>query len=1170
MAVFEVYANDMLIHSSQAPSPEVKILEPNLTLAVNSAGSFKFKVPPSNRAYGTDDFGNPYINRLTTFITVKKDGIELWSGRIINEEADFWNNRAFTCEGELAFLNDTSQPPKEYHNMTVAGFLNALIAIHNEKAGEGKQFAVGVVTVTDPNDSLYRYTNFESTMEAIKDKMVNRLGGYLRVRKENGIRYLDYLEEPINTCSQTIEFGKNLLEFSKSWDLSDFATVIIPQGERLEEHPIDPDTGEPIEALDAYLDVSSVNDGSIYVYDQEIVDNFGWIETIVHWDDVARPSNLLNKAQAYLHDIQFDDMELKVSAVDLSYMIGEPEAMIRLFDKVHCISKPHGLDRFFPVVQIDIPIDHPENTTFTLGDAKVRTSLTEKLRQENEAIKEQIDSQPSTTKLIDDILQESFAQASELLSQTVNGYISIITSETGGLHSEKLVAADAKDWRRSSHYWALSVLGFAHYTTGQTPEQDQLDGVAITMDGKINASMITVGTLNAARIKAGVLSDVNGYNYWDLESGDLRMSAGVTVGGKTIDTIATEKATAQLNGFITGTYSTDMSNVQTQLDKKAETWYQDSDPSSAWNTPALKEAHVGDLWYKTLNNENTTWIYRKVNNVYGWYKEDVPKEVFDDIDGKAQIFVSQPTTPYDVGDLWFGGPNSDIKTCITAKESGSFDPEHWVKWNKYTDDTAVRNLDTALDYRNIFERLTNGGENQGFFSEGGKYYLNAQYVATGYLSDAHNTNYWNLETGEFRLAASAKVIADDSTYSGYGAPSYDSYPASSWTTDSMRREHLDETYRNTNTNEIYIWKKAVRVTGVTFNENTSLEAGYDKITIYYYDYGTWYRTKEYSGTELAGKTLWFEGIIQTMLFYFHSDGSVYSPEYWGWEVTSYGYGLLEKGTIEIEHVEAVLNAPSVPVYYYTECPFGVHPYGPNVDAIYRYDDQFIPDVPDISFNWFMYDNSLRDYVGVVFKTDVNQEEVFDKLTNGGEVQGIYMQDSQLYINASYIVTGMLRGGRDSSGNYKMTIDLENGTITTDKLIINASNLALNQAGELSSISSDGDTKAIFSYGGIKFSYNNSVKGTIEAENDGYLHIKGNYVQVRSMSGEVFVAGNQYTTIGSHEYTAPVRIFTSDLQVNNESAVTDGHWMKDADGNAFYIRFQEGVCVEFHGNSYDDG
>ena len=191
-------------------------------------------------------------------------------------------------------------------------------------------------------------------MEIIND-LIEKYGGHMRVRRENGVRYLDYLKDCPNTCSQTIQFGANLIDFTRSWDLTEFATVIVPLGARLDE--------SPIEELDSYLTVEHAEngDGSIYVKSDEAIEAYGWIEKTVRWDDVSDPDVLLEKAQEYLSELQFYNMQLELNALDLHYLNVDVEA-VKLIDEIRVISRPHGLDRIFPVTELEIPLDRPEDT----------------------------------------------------------------------------------------------------------------------------------------------------------------------------------------------------------------------------------------------------------------------------------------------------------------------------------------------------------------------------------------------------------------------------------------------------------------------------------------------------------------------------------------------------------------------------------------------------------------------------------------------------------------------------------------------------------------------------------------------------------------------------------------------------------------------------------------
>ena len=157
-----------------------------------------------------------------------------------------------------------------------------------------------------------------------------------------------------------------------------------------------------------------------------------------------------------------------------------------------------------------------------------------------------------------------------------------------------------------------------------------------------------------------------------------------------------------LNSFISNTYNKEITNINTQIDKKAETWYQSTSPATSWTTTAIKEKHVGDLWYNTSENKN--YIY---TDSFTWLEIDgVPDDVYDRIDGKAQIFTSQPKPPYYTGDLYVQGVNGDIYVCKYGRTTGSYNSLDWVKASKYTDDTNLNNFVNVI-YPKDLENLTN-------------------------------------------------------------------------------------------------------------------------------------------------------------------------------------------------------------------------------------------------------------------------------------------------------------------------------------------------------------------------------------------------------------------------------------------------------------------------------
>ena len=493
--MYSIYADGACIYSDVFALESMKVLNPKLVLEDNGAGSLSMKLPPMNVGYAS-------IIRMITDISVQKDGEEIWAGRVLSENKDFWNNRDLYCEGEMAFFNDSSQPPAEYNGLSVRAYLERLIAVHNSKVTPNRRFTLGAVTVVDKNFPTY-YTNYEKTM-AILNALVEQYGGHLRVRKVNGVRYLDYLAEYPDTCSQVIQFGSNLIDFTRKWDSTEFATVIVPLGNRLDD--------SPIEALDAYLTVESVNQGSMYVQSNEAVAAYGWIEKTVTWDEVSDPAVLLEKAKTYLTDLQFDNLELELSALDLHYLDVNTEA-VKLLDEIRVISRPHGLDRMFPVKKLEIPLDNPEQTQFTLGDS-VKTSLTSVNNQTSAAILQKIEGLPKAHS----ILKEAKENATQIMNMATTGYITITKDQYG---SETLYISNVRDYKKADKLWKWNMNGLGYSNDG-----GKTFGLAITMDGSIVADYITTGVLNADVIRAGVLKDYGGNFSLDFETGKLTMKKG--------------------------------------------------------------------------------------------------------------------------------------------------------------------------------------------------------------------------------------------------------------------------------------------------------------------------------------------------------------------------------------------------------------------------------------------------------------------------------------------------------------------------------------------------------------------------------------------------------------------------------------------------------------------
>lgn len=476
--MYRVYCNNSPLYDLR--DEDLVLISPIVKIGENTAGSFEFSILPKHPHYEE-------VNELTSVITAYDGDEEIFCGRVVEITKDLYNRKKVICEGELAYFNDSIQRPARYQGLTVRGYLETLVNIHNQQVknqGIDKTFKVGAVTVQDKNDYVYKYTNWESTLEVIKTDLLKTYGGYLRIRKENGVRYLDYLADYPNTNTQVIEFGSNLLDFTHDMVASDIVTAVIPLGARLE------DVTE-VEGLDAYLTIKDVNGGVDYVYSQEAVKSYGWIFKTVKWDDVHVADNLLKKGKEYLTDIQFAQITLTVSAVDL-HMLHVDMERIKVLDRIRVTSTPNGLDRFFPVSEMTIYLDKPSNNKLTLGTSYSKNSLSTKTESNITSIKDKIEELPKKS----EILEEAKKNASQLIHSATNGHV-VTTAD------EQLIM-DTADKKTARKLWRWNLNGLGYSKTGYNGTYD----TAITMDGQIVGERLIGGSVTADKLSVSYKSSV--------------------------------------------------------------------------------------------------------------------------------------------------------------------------------------------------------------------------------------------------------------------------------------------------------------------------------------------------------------------------------------------------------------------------------------------------------------------------------------------------------------------------------------------------------------------------------------------------------------------------------------------------------------------------------------
>lgn len=480
---YKLDSTTYIVYDSLSEDPDVKVLDASLSLEENNAGSLSFSLPSTH----------PVKNIFTLFagtIYVYENGNIIWSGRVTSKDEDFYGQVSVECEGAFAFLNDTHQESAVYENYSLSNFINKLLTKHNSKVSADRKIYLGNITVDDGQKN--RYSEYEQTLEALNDILTDTQGHFqIRYASYMGemVPYLDYLASYNPENSQYINFGENLLDYSRSYGAEDFATVVFPLGK-------EDDQGNR-------LTIESVNSGSKYLVNQTMVNNYGWIEVMYDDSSIETAAVLKSNAQKILTNSIVQNSEIDVSAIDLNVLDNNIQE-IKLLDQVRVISKPNNVNLLLPVRALEKDLTNPANDSFSLGST-VTDSISTRSANAQTELKKAIENLPSESDIE--------TRASELIKSATSGYITIKQNTSGVTDfAEEFIISDNKDYTQATKIWRWNINGFGYSSTGYSGTY----GLAITMDGEIVADYVTTGTLRSK----------NGNTSWNLNDGTFTMKKG--------------------------------------------------------------------------------------------------------------------------------------------------------------------------------------------------------------------------------------------------------------------------------------------------------------------------------------------------------------------------------------------------------------------------------------------------------------------------------------------------------------------------------------------------------------------------------------------------------------------------------------------------------------------
>ena len=759
-----------------------------LDIALNEAGTLEFSLPVTSPALTE-------ISYLNGEVTFERAGIELFRGELHGNTENMLRTGTFKANGALSYLEGLQMDPYEYAG-SVEGYFTMLLNHYNDRASEWRKIQPGHVTVEDANDYIVRSNSGRvNYLKLLQEKLVDRLGGYLWLRVENGIKYLDYLAEINMPAGQDVKYGQNIVDIEQGIEYQDVYTVLIPEGKE------DEDTGKK-------LSVESVNNGSPYVINQAALAVYGRRETVVSFPDVTVAENLLTKAQKALASYANPVKNVRVKAVDMA-MWTDAECF-RLGQSVYTKSEYHDIEDVYILSKMQIRSLKPEAEVLELGDLR---------RTYTQIINKKVNS-------VDDDLQElkdRFNQqditvdSAKTITLTADTYVFKYDSAgslTGATEANLLARAqnvtiDRWQYKNDSGTWVdypdtednSSIKGNALKVKPNHPvffgdaaqikilsgQEDIFDTLTITKlrdgsdgDGIGGLSVILGNEAQtiACDSSGAVLEEVTveipfagyvGTNQVPCECTVGTLPAGVTLSRNQASAAGSEGQVwlrfakgatlgGKPNGTIPLTFTLSERKVQKQF---------------SWSKSCTGDKGDDGVPGRTYILESDVQIVKKGANdvlspksiTFSAYYRDGDAAARTAYAGRFKIYES--TTDTSTWSLKYtSSSNQSSKThtissssvkyikCILYAAGGTTTEITSIIVNVIEDaEGAVDEIDKMLTQKEIFNRLTNNGEAQGIYYDEstGDLYINATYIVSGILASIGGESWINLEDGTFKL-----------------------------------------------------------------------------------------------------------------------------------------------------------------------------------------------------------------------------------------------------------------------------------------------------------------------------------------------------------------------------------------------------------------------------------
>lgn len=368
-----LYDNQLLFD----PYTNDRITDTKLSGKLNAASYFDFTIASTHSLYSK-------LAERAGEVRIYFNNLILFKGEITQIEEDFEGNDQVSCTGVLDYLTATrvrpystvegEQPLKAPSSFD--GYFQWLIDQHNSNCLDSrKHFSVGVNqgNMLDKNNHIYRASEQRpTTASEIEDKILDSAGGYLFVRYQDDLNILDLYADVHDVNTQIIDYGINMLDFTKTTTAEGQYTAVVATG-----YTPNPPEGQTDAKMKPITLEGCTDGGTPYsstivkmgdrVYDVDAVNRYGYREYYVSNTDITTYDGLLYYACKTLNTLLSPALTISVRAVDLALIMGEKYKHLQLGQAVRIRSKPRKVDEYLMVNSIELDLINPENTLFVLG-----------------------------------------------------------------------------------------------------------------------------------------------------------------------------------------------------------------------------------------------------------------------------------------------------------------------------------------------------------------------------------------------------------------------------------------------------------------------------------------------------------------------------------------------------------------------------------------------------------------------------------------------------------------------------------------------------------------------------------------------------------------------------------------------------------------------------------